>query len=82
MGIIAVMSIVGIAIHYNNKKKRRLIKESVDIDNEVNIRHKRKIPEGIIKPEAISIKLHCTNCGTEILDKTGDFCSKCGAPLK
>lgn len=23
----------------------------------------------------------CKSCGAEILDKTGDFCSKCGAPL-
>ncbi|GAH18257.1 unnamed protein product [marine sediment metagenome] len=30
----------------------------------------------------ISGKLYCSSCGEEILDKTGDFCSKCGAPLK
>ena len=30
----------------------------------------------------ISGKLYCSSCGDEILDKTGDFCSKCGAPLK
>ena len=45
-------------------------------------KHKRKIPEEDIKPGIIPIKTHCTECGTEILDKIGDFCSKCGAPLK
>lgn len=30
----------------------------------------------------ISGKIYCSSCGAEILDKTGDFCSKCGAPLK
>jgi len=30
----------------------------------------------------ISGKLYCSSCGAEILDKTGDFCSKCGSPLK
>ena len=24
----------------------------------------------------------CSSCGAEILDKTGDFCSKCGSPVK
>ena len=24
----------------------------------------------------------CSSCGEEILDKTGEFCSKCGAPIK
>ena len=24
----------------------------------------------------------CPSCGAEVLDKTGDFCSKCGVPLK
>ena len=27
-------------------------------------------------------KVFCSSCGAEILDKTGDFCSKCGAPFK
>jgi len=26
--------------------------------------------------------LFCPSCGAKILDKTGDFCSKCGSPLK
>ena len=30
----------------------------------------------------ISRKLFFPSCGAEILDKTAEFCSKCGAPLK
>ena len=30
----------------------------------------------------ISGKSYCSSCGAEILDKTGAFCSKCGAPFK
>jgi len=44
-------------------------------------KHKRKIPEEDIKPEIILIKTHCTECGTEILDKTRKFCSNCGTKI-
>ena len=26
--------------------------------------------------------VYCKTCGAEISDKTGEYCSKCGAPLK
>lgn len=45
-------------------------------------KHKRKIPREDIKPDIIPIKTYCTECGTEILDKSKKFCSKCGSPLK
>ena len=39
--------------------------------------------EPIKAPEIeISGKVYCSSCGEEILDRTGDFCSKCGAPIK
>jgi len=44
-------------------------------------KHKRKIPEEVIKPEIIPIKAYCSECGTEILDKTRTFCSKCGTEI-
>lgn len=35
------------------------------------------------KPEKTPLeKGICPSCGTKLLDKTGDFCSKCGASLK
>ena len=44
---------------------------------------------GIVKEEPIRVhereisgKIFCSSCGTELLDKTGPFCSKCGAPIK
>ena len=46
------------------------------------IRHKRKIPRADIKPEKVSEITYCVECGTEILDKSKKFCSKCGSPLK
>ena len=45
---------------------------------------RKKSPEknlGLQKSE-IERKDFCKSCGTEILDKAGEFCSKCGAPLK
>ena len=46
---------------------------------------KRSIEENVtIQPVSNNkrnLKL-CSSCGAEILDKTGDFCSKCGAPIK
>lgn len=35
-----------------------------------------------IRNSQILRKLFCSSCGAEILDNSGDFCSKCGAPLK
>lgn len=37
-----------------------------------------------IQPSGIRTKtsILCSSCGAEILDTSGDFCSKCGAPLK
>ena len=43
----------------------------------------------IIKKKIYDIHTHekdkqiiCSSCGAEILDKTGEFCSKCGSPIK
>lgn len=35
-----------------------------------------------VQKKEIEEKTFCKSCGEEILDKTGEFCSKCGAPLK
>ncbi|MFX1317293.1 MAG: hypothetical protein ACFE9T_15630 [Promethearchaeota archaeon] len=45
---------------------------------------KKKVSEKIldIQEKETEIKGYCKSCGAEILDKTGDFCSKCGSPLK
>ena len=55
--------------------------------------YKRQIPREVlisekqeIQPEVqniqISEKIFCSLCGAEILDETGDYCSKCGGSLK
>ena len=55
--------------------------------------YKRQIPKEVlisekqeIQPEVhniqISEKIFCSLCGAEILDETGDYCSKCGGSLK
>jgi len=46
-------------------------------------RHKRKSPKEIviIQEKEIPIKIYCSECGTEILDKTRKFCSKCGTEI-
>ena len=55
--------------------------------------YKRQIPKEVlisekqeIQPEVqniqISEKSFCSLCGAEILDETGDYCSKCGGSLK
>lgn len=43
-------------------------------------KHKRKIPKEVIKPE-IPIKVYCSDCGSEILDKSRKFCSNCGTKI-
>ena len=35
-----------------------------------------------VKVESHQVSEICLNCGIKLLDKTGDFCSKCGAPIK
>lgn len=44
--------------------------------------HKGKIPKKDIKediePESIPIKIYCSECSTEILDKSKMFCPMCG----
>ncbi|MFX1340632.1 MAG: zinc ribbon domain-containing protein [Promethearchaeota archaeon] len=55
------------------------------LQNYTNILQKDKLvkEEHIIRREReISGKVFCSSCGAEIVDATGDFCSKCGAPLK
>lgn len=46
-------------------------------------RHKKKTPKEvvIIREKEIPIKMYCSECGTEILDKTRTFCSKCGTEI-
>jgi len=46
-------------------------------------RHKKKTPKEvvIIREKEIPIKIYCSECGTEILDKTKKFCSKCGTEI-
>ncbi len=46
-------------------------------------RHKKKTPKEIviIQEKEIPIKIYCSECGTEILDKTRKFCSKCGTEI-
>jgi len=48
------------------------------------ITEKEPFKEELIKAPEIEIsgKIYCSSCGAEILDKTGDFCSKCGTSIK
>jgi len=59
---------------YLRLRKKRLTKvektgEKID---EIPIKQNRDVQKGV----------YCQSCGAEIPDKTGGFCSKCGAPIK
>jgi len=45
------------------------------------IKHKRKIPVEVIKPERTPIKTYCSKCGIEILGKLREFCFNCGTKI-
>ncbi len=51
-----------------NEKKKGGIEKKVEISK--------------IQENETSKNIYCQSCGVEIMDKTGDFCSKCGAPFK
>ncbi len=37
----------------------------------------------VVKPEPVQLaKVLCSSCGSDIVDASGDFCSKCGASIK
>ena len=55
---------------------KRYIKRSIE---EVEI---VKEEPSRINERQIAGKTICSSCGEEILDSAGDFCSKCGAPIK
>jgi len=44
-------------------------------------KRKGKITEEDIKPERIPIKVYCSKCGIEIVDKSRKFCSNCGTKI-
>ncbi|KKM86921.1 hypothetical protein LCGC14_1274150 [marine sediment metagenome] len=48
----------------------------------VKIATKRKEFQNKPKIEEIQMITSCKSCGAEVLDKAGEFCSKCGGPLK
>lgn len=70
---------MALAIGINAIVKRyikRSIEENVTIQQQTNqpiVPHSVSNNEGNLK--------NCSSCGAEILDKIGDFCSKCGAPI-
>jgi len=65
--IIAFMIYPVLKLRNANKKKKGEIEKKVEIP---------KIQENVT-----SKNIYCQSCGVEIMDKTADFCSKCGAPI-
>ena len=65
VAIIGVFVIVGVAVHYKNKKKR---KEAETIQ-----------PQEVIKPNIQSSKF-CPNCGSTIV-LGNSYCSNCGGVI-
>ena len=44
-------------------------------------KRKRKTPEELIIIQKEVPKIYCSECGAEILDKSKEFCSKCGTKI-
>ena len=61
---------------------KRYIKRSIE-DNVVvqQLPPNKPIEQHLSSNNKKDLKL-CSSCGEDILDKTGGFCSKCGAPIK
>jgi len=71
----AVLTIAVVLIH---RRRKQIPKEIIPITREIPVK------EELVKTQESKLPriTYCSSCGAEILDKTGDFCSKCGAPFK
>jgi hypothetical protein len=60
---------------------KRYIKQSIEENVTIQQQLSQPIVQHSVSNNDRNLKL-CSSCGEEILDKTGEFCSKCGAPIK
>lgn len=77
--IVAIILVITIPIIFIRRRKKKIPKEIIPITREIPVKEE---PKKEVKEREISGRIFCSSCGEEILDKTGDFCSKCGAPIK
>ncbi|MCP6718922.1 MAG: hypothetical protein KJI71_01640 [Patescibacteria group bacterium] len=76
--IIPVAVILAIAVVLIHRRRRQIPEEIIPITREISVKE-----EPVKSQERELPKItYCSLCGTEILDKTGGFCSKCGASIK
>ena len=73
--IVLVITIAGVLIY---RRRKRIREDFIPITREIPVK------EEPVKSQERELPriTYCSSCGAEILDKTGDFCSKCGAPFK
>jgi len=60
---------------------KRYIKQSIEENVTIQQQLSQPIVQHSVSNNDKNLNL-CSSCGEEILDKTGEFCSKCGAPIK
>ena len=72
-----IVIIVLVVLIFNEKRKLKVELEKKIEQKAIEIAGTRQIPERQI----IASLVYCKSCGAENLDKSGAFCSKCGAPL-
>ena len=60
---------------------KRYIKQSIKENLTIQQQPNQPIVQHSVNSKDRNLNL-CSSCGEEILDKTGEFCSKCGAPIK
>ena len=76
--IIPVVVVLTIAVVLIHRRRKRIPKEIIPITREVPVKEE---PVKAQERELPRIT-YCSSCGAEVLDRTGDFCSKCGTPYK
>ncbi|KKK44083.1 hypothetical protein LCGC14_1261760 [marine sediment metagenome] len=76
--IISAAVILTTAVILIHKRRRQIPKEIIPFTKEIPVK------EEPVKSQERELPriTYCSSCGAEILDRTGNFCLECGAPIK